>query len=155
MGVVIGDCHTFPKPNAGGEQRPTLDEIGTSPKNLSGGPSAPVACSAWNDAALPPSRGPLGLFDLNAVAHQPQFQLLQTHFPALFELSHPLAVPGAVGNIYDDPHQVVPIENPTVTPVPFHFLRLVTGRPEVIDDFEYRLSDPFSGDVASIIEPEG
>jgi hypothetical protein len=32
-------------PNACGEQRPTLDERGVDPKNLSGGPSAPVACS--------------------------------------------------------------------------------------------------------------
>jgi hypothetical protein len=33
-------------PNAAGEQRPTLDETGTSQKNAPGGPSAPVACSA-------------------------------------------------------------------------------------------------------------
>ena len=37
--VLTGRC-----PNADGEQRPTLDETGTDPKNLSGGLSAPVAC---------------------------------------------------------------------------------------------------------------
>jgi hypothetical protein len=42
-----------------------------------------------------------------------------------------------------------------VTPVSFHSLCLITGRTEVIDDFKHRLSDPFSWDVSSIIEPEG
>jgi hypothetical protein len=36
-----------------------------------------------------------------------------------------------------------------------HLLRLVTGRTEVIHDFEDRLGEPFSRDVSSIIEPEG
>jgi hypothetical protein len=66
-----------------------------------------------------------------------------------------LAVPGAVRDIHDDPYEVVPVENPTVTPVAFHLLRLVTGRTEMIHDFEDRLGDPFSWDVSSIIEPEG
>jgi hypothetical protein len=66
-----------------------------------------------------------------------------------------MAIPGAVGDIHDDSHQVVPVENPTVAPVPFHSLGLVTGRSAMLDDFEHRLSHPFSRDVASIIEPEG
>jgi hypothetical protein len=66
-----------------------------------------------------------------------------------------LAIPGAVGDIHDDPYEVVPVENPTVTPVPFHSLCLIAGRAEVLDDFEDRLSHPFAWDVSSIIEPEG
>jgi hypothetical protein len=95
------------------------------------------------------------LFDVDAIAHHPQFKLLKTHFPAVFELPHPLAIPGAVGDIYNDPHKVIPVENPTVTPVTFHFLRLVAGCTEVIHDFEDRIGDPFCWDVSSIIEPEG
>jgi hypothetical protein len=97
----------------------------------------------------------VGLFDLDTIAHHPQLKLLQTHFPAVFELFHPLAIPGTIRHIHDDPYEVVSVKNPTVTPVPFHFLRLVTGRTKVIDDFEHCLGDPFSWDVASIIEPEG
>jgi hypothetical protein len=66
-----------------------------------------------------------------------------------------LAIPGAVGDIHDDPYEVVSVENPTVTPVPFHSLRLVTGRPEMIHNFEHRLGDPLSWDVTAIIESEG
>ena len=33
----------YRRPNAAGEQRPTLDETGAKPTNVSGGPSAPVA----------------------------------------------------------------------------------------------------------------
>jgi hypothetical protein len=106
-------------------------------------------------AHVPFTLAPDRLFDLDAIAHHSQLQLLQTHFPAIFELLHSLAIPGAVEDIHDDPHQVIPVENPTVPPVPFHFLRLVTGRTEVLDDFEHRLSHPFSWDVTSIIEPEG
>src|SRR5436309_11966257 len=82
--------------------------------------SAPGPCSAWNTLMVPSALAPVRLFDLDAVAHHPQLHLLQTQFPALFELSHPLAIPGAVGDIHDDSYQVVPIENPAVTPVPFH-----------------------------------
>jgi hypothetical protein len=96
-----------------------------------------------------------GLFDVDALAHHPQFKLLKTHFPAVFELPHPLAVPGAVGDIHDDPHKVIPVKNPTVAPVAFHLLGLVTSRTKVIHNFEHRLGDPFSWDVPSIIEPEG
>ena len=110
-----------------------------------------MPCSAWPS----PRTRNYALFDLDAITYYPQFQLLQTHFPALFELSHPLAISGTVGNINDDPYKVVSVENPTVTPVAFHFLRLVTGCTEVIHNFEHRLSNPFSWDVSSIIEPEG
>src|SRR5262245_9235456 len=112
-------------------------------------------CSAWYTLTVSPALAPIRLFDLDAIAHHPQLHLLQAHFPALFELSHPLAIPGAVRDIYDDSHQVVPVENPTVTPVPFHTLGLVTGRSKMLDDFEHRLSHPFSWHVSSIIEPEG
>src|SRR5215470_16404334 len=112
-------------------------------------------CSAWYTLTVSPTLAPIHLFDLDTIAHHPQLHLLQTHFPALFELSHPLAIPGAVGDIHDNPHQVVPVENATVTPVPFHSLGLITGRAEVIDDFEDCLSHPFAWDVSSIIEPEG
>jgi len=40
-----GYIYALLTPNAAGEQRPTLDETRTDPKSLSGGPSAPVACS--------------------------------------------------------------------------------------------------------------
>jgi hypothetical protein len=96
-----------------------------------------------------------GLFDLDTITHHPQFELLKTLFPTIFELSHPLAVPCTVGYIHDNPYQVIPIENPTVTPVAFHFLRLVTRCTKVIDDFEDRFRNPFSRDIAAIIEPEG
>ena len=122
-------------------------------KNLDSPPQS--MWSAWNTFTVPSTLAPVRLFDLHAIAHHPQLHLLQTHFPALFELSHPLAIPNAVGDIHDDSYQVVPVENPTVTPVPFHSLGLVTGRAKVIDDFKHRLSDPFSWDVSSIIEPEG
>ena len=95
------------------------------------------------------------LFDVDAITHHPQFKLLKTHFPAVFELSHPLAIPGAVGDIYNDPRKVVPGENPTVTSVTFDLLRLVAGCTEVIDNFEDRIGDPFCWDVSSIIAPEG
>ena len=32
----------IPEPNAAGEQRPTRDETSVDPKNLAGGPSAPL-----------------------------------------------------------------------------------------------------------------
>jgi hypothetical protein len=99
------------------------------------------------------SRVPVCLFDVDAIAHHPQFKLLKTHLPAIFKLSHPPAIPGAVSDIHDDPHKVVSVENPTVTPVAFHFLCLITSRPEVIHDFENSLGDPFCWDVSSIIEP--
>jgi hypothetical protein len=100
-------------------------------------------------------QAPIRLFDLNAIAHHPQLQLLQTHFPTLFELPHPLPIPSTLGNIHDDSYQVILVENPAVTSVPFHSLCLITGRTKVIDDFENRLSNPFAWDVSSIIEPEG
>src|SRR4029453_4239581 len=117
--------------------------------------SAPGPCSAWSTLTPHSTLAPVRLFDLDAIAHHPQLHLLQTHFPTLFELSHPSAIPGTGGDIHDDSHQVVPVENSTVTPVPFHSLGLVTGRSEMLDDFEHRLSNPFSRDVTSIIEPEG
>ncbi len=76
-------------------------------------------------------------------------------FEAVFELFHPLSISSTIVHIHDDPHQVVSVENSTVAPVTFHFLRLVTGRTKVVDDFEHCLSYPFSWDVSSIIEPEG
>src|SRR5215472_16075745 len=68
-------------------------------------------CSAWNTLPFSATLTPVRLFDLDAIAHHPQLHLLQTYFPALFELSHLLAIPGTVGDIYDDPYQVVPVEN--------------------------------------------
>ena len=80
---------------------------------VDGRQSDAVPCSAWNAALLPLSCVPVYLFDVDAIAHQPQFKLLQAYFPAVFERSHPLAVPGAVGHIHDS-YQVVSIENSTL-----------------------------------------
>jgi hypothetical protein len=77
------------------------------------------------------------------------------YFPAAFELPHPLAVPGAIGDIYNYPDEVVSVENPTVTPVAFYLLRLVTSRTEMSHDFENRLGNPLPWDISSIIESEG
>ena len=87
--------------------------------------------------------------------HHPQFKLFEAHFPAVFELFHPLAIPGVVGNINDYPHEVISIENTTIPPVTFHFLRLVTCSPEVIHDFEDGVGDPLCRDIPAIIEPQG
>src|SRR5262245_27948734 len=59
-------------------------------------------CSAWNTLTVPSALAPVRLFDLDAIAYHPQLHLFQTRFPALFELSYPLAIPSAVRNIHDD-----------------------------------------------------
>src|SRR5262249_45961526 len=138
-------------PQSENHRRPSCQR-GDSPKAM---PVIRVCSLATEDSFFRPLTKHNHLCDLDAIAHHPQLQLLQTYFQALFELSHPLAIPSAVGDIHDAPYQVVPIENPTVTPVLFHSLGLITGRSKVLDDFKHCLGDPFAWDVSSIIEPEG
>jgi hypothetical protein len=66
-----------------------------------------------------------------------------------------MVIPGTVRDVDDNPHEVVPVENATVTPVPFYFLGLVTGSTKVIHDFKHSLSGQFCWDIPSIIESKG
>jgi hypothetical protein len=42
-----------------------------------------------------------------------------------------------------------------MTPVTFEFLCLVTGRAEVVDNFQDRFRKPFGWDILAVIELEG
>jgi len=94
-----------------------------------------------------------GLFDLDAMAHHPQFKLLETRFPAVLELPHPLPVRAGVGDVHDQPDEIVPVNYGAVAPVAFDLLGLVAGGTEPIDDFENCVGNPLRRDVAPVIEP--
>jgi hypothetical protein len=51
------------------------------------------------------------------------------------ELFHPLDISSGVGNVNHYLHEIVSINNSTVAPMSFHFLRFVTGGAEMIHDF--------------------
>ena len=77
----------------------------------------------------------LALVYLDAVTHHPKIELFEPGFPASFELFHPLVISSGVGYINDELHEIVSINNATVAPMPFQFLRFVIGGAEVIHDF--------------------
>src|SRR5262245_49748300 len=95
------------------------------------------------------------LLDLDPEAHHPEFQLLETISPALFELPHPLTILCRVGHIDEYPHQVVPVDDPTVPPVTFHLLRLVTGGTEVIHDLEDGVGEPLRRYLSAVVKAKG
>src|SRR5436309_8028323 len=68
----------------------------------------------------------------------PQLKLFQTGFPATLELFHPLTAFDRVRHIDDHPDEVVPVQYPTLTPMAFELLRLITGGAEMIYDFQDR-----------------
>ena len=72
----------------------------------------------------------LVLLDLDTIAYHPQLKLFETRFPTLLELFHPLSILGSIRHINNDSHQIISIEHSTVSPVPFNFLRFVTGSPK-------------------------
>ncbi len=45
----------------------------------------------------------------------------------LLVLPHPKTIANHVGRVNDEPYQIVTDEHPSMTPMPFDFLRLVTG----------------------------
>ena len=60
-----------------------------------------------------------------------------------------------IGCIYNYAHEVVPIENASMTPMSFNFLCFVTGRPEMRNYFQNRFDEPLRIDGSSIIELKG
>jgi len=94
------------------------------------------------------------LFNLDAITDHPEFKLFQASFPAFFEPFHPLTIFGRVRHVNDDSHEIVSVEDATMTPVAFDFLCLVTGRAEVVHDLQNGFGEPFRGHIPSIIELE-
>ena len=94
------------------------------------------------------------LLDFDGITYHPKLDLFQTVLPTSFELAHPLAILDQIGKIDDDPHKIVAVDNSAVSPVPFHSLRLVTGRPEVIDDLQHSLGKPLRRYLATIVKSQ-
>ncbi len=92
------------------------------------------------------------LFNLDAITYQPELDLFEASLPPAFELRHPLTIVGRIGNVNNDLYQIITVENPTVSPVTFHFLGLITGGTEMIRDFKNSFSEPFRRYLPSIIE---
>ena len=59
-----------------------------------------------------------------------------------------------VGHVDYDPHEIVSVDDASVSPVTLDFLRLVTGGAEVIDDVQHGLCEPFRGHSPAVIELE-
>jgi hypothetical protein len=91
-------------------------------------------------------------FDLDAVTDQPMLQLLQTGFPAGFEVAHPSSIFRSIGNIDDETNQIVAIQSSVVALVPFDTLRFMAGGAKLIDHLQNRFAQPPGRHFASIIE---
>ena len=87
------------------------------------------------------------------MAYHPQFELLETHLPALFELPHPVPILPAIGDVHDDPDKIVPVGYSSMTPVTLDLLCLVAGGTEVVDNLKNCIGYPLSWNVAPVIEP--
>src|SRR5437867_3626215 len=84
----------------------------------------------------------------------PQIKLIELEFPSFFERFHPSTILRGVGNIHEEPDEVVAIEHAGMPPVAFYGLRLIAGGAELPNDFEHRVSQPLGGDVAGVVELE-
>jgi hypothetical protein len=83
-----------------------------------------------------------------------KLNLLETGFPAIFELSHPETILGRVRDVHENPHQVISVKNAAVTPVAFPIRRFMTGGPEVVHNLKDGLGKPFSRNGPPVIELE-
>jgi len=57
--------------------------------------------------------------------------------------------------MYDQPHQIVPVLDTTMTPVPFELLCFVTGSAKASDHFQHRFRESLGGHVSPVIELQG
>jgi hypothetical protein len=94
------------------------------------------------------------LFNRDDVTNHPQLDLFKLCFPALLECLHPAPVVGGVRNVDDNSNKVVSIDHARLTPLTFDALRLIAGGPELFDDLQNRISQPFARNVAAVVELE-
>ncbi len=70
-------------------------------------------------------------------------------------LLHPLTTGGRVGHVRDQPHQIVPIQDTSMTPMRFEFLCLVADGAEVGGDFQGRFRKLLGWHISPVIELQG
>jgi hypothetical protein len=63
-----------------------------------------------------------------------------------------VSILGQVGYVEDGPHEIISIEDASVSPVALDFLRFVAGGAEVIHDLQDGLGEPFRRHRAAVIE---
>lgn len=69
--------------------------------------------------------------------------MLQADFPVGFEVAHPVAVRGGIGDVYHKTDRGIAVKDTTLPPVALDVLRLVTGRAEVVYDLQDGFGEPF------------
>src|SRR5579872_7337546 len=94
------------------------------------------------------------LFDSDHVAHHPEVQLFEPDHPPHLKVLHPSSVFGGIRHVHKQARETVAVGDVRVTPVPFDGLRFVTCCTEMVNEFEYGLSQPFVRNVAAVVELE-
>jgi hypothetical protein len=94
------------------------------------------------------------LCEVDLIADHPEVELFETCLPASLELSKPTTVLGSVGDVDDDPDEIIAMQDLAVSPVPFDLLGLVARGPEAIHDLQDRLGQPLAGHFPAVIESE-
>ena len=94
------------------------------------------------------------LQDLDRVGRHPDLDLLEAALQPLLELEEETAMLGLVGDIDEDPNQVVAVSLALVAPEAADRLRLGRDGPELLLPFEQGLRDEVVGHGLAVIEPE-
>jgi hypothetical protein len=76
------------------------------------------------------------LLQLDPVTDDPEIELFEAVLPPLLEALHPLPILGQVGHVNDDAHEIISIEDASVSPVALGLLRFVAGGAELVYDLQ-------------------
>jgi hypothetical protein len=86
-----------------------------------------------------------GLQDFERVRRHPDIELLEALLQPLLEINKKLAVLWHVGNIDENPHQVVAITLALMGPATLNGLRFTRDSPKLLLEFQQRVSMTSSG----------
>jgi hypothetical protein len=93
--------------------------------------------------------------NLNAIAGDPKFQLLQPVSPALLESLDPLQVCFCVRHIHNYLYQIVLLHDPGMAPVSLDLLSLIAGCAELFHNLQNRFREPVSGNFSPVVKAKG
>jgi hypothetical protein len=94
-----------------------------------------------------------GLFEIDPIAHHPDFQLAEPFFSARLVRLHPFAIGRGVPDIYHDEAEIVPVERVTVLPISLCRILKKSDGAELLYDLFYRLADEIPWHFLAIIVP--